>query len=690
MSSILISKSTLRNALLSSILLCLGCTHASAAENLMDRSNWTRIDNKYWSYREATESSPAQIQRIVYKGTAGGEGQVTNLTQSTFIPLDGAGRYEVSGIISTSGETGKARQTIVTTFYDRNGKKTGESEIKPEYSFAKPAHIRGWVEAPAGSTKAQLTLRIYFLKPFDQNTNIRFAELTFLPEKEALAQATLGKKKSADMPRPEPTKFDPEDSGPVTRGNLSLGKFYRSNRPNVTAFPDIYPSSWSDGIRLTDGRFQAPDSTDFIKTYFAGWRGLDPVEITIDLGRPQLLEDVIIRGYHSDEGNFFIPQSFSVAIRNADDQPWQELGQFDVPGYENFTNEHYVLEMKVPPTQGRFVKLTFQPRGEHWISTLLLEEIELWGQIKNTWRKVPSEGALHGAFPTSAGFTQEVLNGRSGMVVDLYEEMVGKPLAMVLWYQRMELGRPFIEIQRYRDDELAANYYGRRFLQVGWEPRNLDDIINGKLDAYLEEYFRDSIDPEIIGDCTDPIWFRPISEFNGGWVDWGLDPENFRLAWWRIYNIAEQVGATDHHIFVWGPNHRSYPEVEWNLVENYYPGDQYVDWVGISTYPPSSRFVQDEDRRYPVKNVREIYEKYAHYKPIMITEGAFSSFVDRVRFVDEWFRGLKEHRPKIKIVVWENHNDRVISHDEKALKLYRELVQDPYWISQTWSEEKED
>lgn len=179
-----------------------------------------------------------------------------------------------------------------------------------------------------------------------------------------------------------------------------------------------------------------------------------------------------------------------------------------------------------------------------------------------------------------------------------------------------------------------------------------------------------------------------MSEFNGGWVDWGLEPEALRQAWHRMYNIAEQVGAADHHIFVWGPNHRSYPDADWNNIKHYWPGDQYVDWVGISAYPPSTTFVQDEDRRYPIKNVAEIYDAYADYKPFMITEGAYDPNVDRPRFVREWFDGLKEHRPKVKILIWENHNQRIISHHPESLEIYRELVQDPYWISETWSGEE--
>ena len=46
---------------------------------------------------------------------------------------------------------------------------------------------------------------------------------------------------------------------------------------------------------------------------------------------------------------------------------------------------------------------------------------------------------------------------------------------------------------------------------------------------------------------------------------------------------------------------------------------------------------------------------------------------------------LKDEEPRVKVVVWENHEnaengDRRLQSDPLALELYKELVQDPYWL----------
>jgi beta-mannanase len=262
---------------------------------------------------------------------------------------------------------------------------------------------------------------------------------------------------------------------------------------------------------------------------------------------------------------------------------------------------------------------------------------------------------------------------------------------MMLWYQGFDKERIFGELQDLLNIDMMANMRGPRFMSSGWLPPArvmCQDIAEGRLDEYIINYFRDAMDPAKTLNNRAPIWFRPLNEFNSGWVTWGFDPEGFRAAWRRLYNIAEQLGALDHHIFVWSPNHRSYPDVDWNKMERYYPGDQYVDWVGLSCYPPSAQYAKNEGHRYPLGRCEEVYAKYGSYKPMMVAEGGYDSpdRIDRVRWVREWFQ-VPEKYPNFKAMIWENHNTRVIQDGGEALELYRKLVQSPKWIGDLYEKE---
>jgi beta-mannanase len=60
-------------------------------------------------------------------------------------------------------------------------------------------------------------------------------------------------------------------------------------------------------------------------------------------------------------------------------------------------------------------------------------------------------------------------------------------------------------------------------------------------------------------------------------------PERYVDAWKRVRRIFGERGATNV-LFLWSPLYDNYPKEKWNEVENYYPGDEYVDLVGCSLY----------------------------------------------------------------------------------------------------------
>lgn len=658
------------------ILLCLLCLspHLPSVSQAQTVKQWASIDGSYW--RQAPEGSLVNydIQRTAYAGTSQGT-RLTQSQQGTF-PIEPGQQYHVTALASVTGQIGRIAQTVSAQVFNAQGQILFTAQSTPHIGHSQNKKIQLSFIAPETAAAVKLRVHGEVLQTLEDTTNIRFKKVSLWTDEslqaELQAEAEYLESIAWSGPEPDPVPFDSPHAGPLTEGILSHGKFYRYNRPPHESHPDTGSSRWSDGQRLTD---------PFIQNQSVGWSGSDPITVTLDLGRPQSLNQARITGRILLTPAGSAPQGILIQTKTKEDELWQTWSQATSPTTSSSTWQ-YTLQAST--RLARYVSVTIHP-GSGASPWTYLEQVELSGLIKNTWKHVPFRGAFHGAFPTSVAFDSETLNGRSGMVADLFENLVGKKLAMVLWYQGMREGRPFEEMHLMREPHLSENFYGCRYLSIGWEPQGLEPILSGALDDYLEQYFRDSMDLTITRGNTDPIWFRPMGEFNGSWVSWSLDPINFKRAWWRLYNIAEQVGATERHIFVWAPNHMSYPNQPWNQPENYYPGDQYVDWVGISLYPPSKSVANSEAQRYPVQNVAQIYDAYAHYKPFMVVEGAYDSTVDRVRFVEEWFNGIKEHRPKVKALVWENHNDRIISLDENALNRYRELVQDPYWLSTTWS-----
>ncbi|KAJ3110594.1 hypothetical protein HDU96_006425 [Phlyctochytrium bullatum] len=166
------------------------------------------------------------------------------------------------------------------------------------------------------------------------------------------------------------------------------------------------------------------------------------------------------------------------------------------------------------------------------------------------------------------------------------------------------------------------------------------------------------------------VFLRLFPEMNGNWyARWHRRPVEYRRQWIRIWNAVSRRGAKDRVAFVWAPNYRenypyggsdtitgptgSYPNAtEWDALDTsgegdlspldsafspWYPGDQYVDWVGLSVYfknnganspPPAGAFDS-----YMEGNRENFYELYARQKnkPFMITESGAGFNIDDLR-----------------------------------------------------------
>jgi len=74
------------------------------------------------------------------------------------------------------------------------------------------------------------------------------------------------------------------------------------------------------------------------------------------------------------------------------------------------------------------------------------------------------------------------------------------------------------------------------------------------------------------------VLWRPFHEMNGNWFWWdGKDPETFKKLWHQMFDYFTKTKGLDNLLWVYAPNHGTNTAV-------YYPGDRYVDLVGLDAY----------------------------------------------------------------------------------------------------------
>lgn len=121
--------------------------------------------------------------------------------------------------------------------------------------------------------------------------------------------------------------------------------------------------------------------------------------------------------------------------------------------------------------------------------------------------------------------------------------------------------------------------YARSALIVGLSLTGaLDDVAEGRLDSQINRLL------EMTASYRRPVYLRFGFEFDGPWN--AYEPQAYKAAWWRLRARLEQRGAR-HITMVWqasancGPTYRAQPIAAW------YPGDDAVDWVGLSYFRPT-------------------------------------------------------------------------------------------------------
>jgi beta-mannanase len=222
-------------------------------------------------------------------------------------------------------------------------------------------------------------------------------------------------------------------------------------------------------------------------------------------------------------------------------------------------------------------------------------------------------------------------------------------------------------------------------IHVVWEPKlknggdPLAAILSGSQNAIIDDFATKA------ASYGKPFFLRFAHEMNGNWYDWsgaktGQNPQKYIDAWRYVWNRFQAKGATNA-IWVWSPNADSVPNEPWNNLNNYYPGDTYVDWVGLDFYGLMWNCTTPEE----YINRSNFYTNYDH-KPIMVAETAAADcsnyYCGTAYTKNQWINDLfamMNARTAIKAFFWFEDNKeadwRIIScPNPQARDAYRTSV----------------
>jgi hypothetical protein len=317
---------------------------------------------------------------------------------------------------------------------------------------------------------------------------------------------------------------------------------------------------------------------------------------------------------------------------------------------------------------------------------------------------LPEHGAYTGAFIDFGDEEDDV----SLETIEDFERMVGKHQALVA-------SSSYWGEQNFPTANLDIIWRHGSLPLVFWSPWDkpyeqnrgpdkfgLKQIMAGKWDKYIDDWgnaARDFGHPMVVvfGVEMNGDWFpwsgayyggdRPVDDQETKWEG----PEAFKAAYRYVVDRVRARGAANIK-WMFHTNNYSYPQDIWNFAAAYYPGPDYVDWLGLSVY---GQQFKDE----PLPNVFSLidwpYQEMCALdpnKPIMVAEwgtGEFPRGGNKATWIKEGLELFRTRYPRIKAAVywherWQNRDETYsnlrVNSSVESLQAYREGVANPDWV----------
>ncbi|MFF2626316.1 glycoside hydrolase family 26 protein [Kitasatospora griseola] len=219
------------------------------------------------------------------------------------------------------------------------------------------------------------------------------------------------------------------------------------------------------------------------------------------------------------------------------------------------------------------------------------------------------------------------------------------------------------------DPKAVSRAYEHGTLPVmSWEPWDGEDnghteqprfalstIISGAHDDYIRRF------AQAVAAQKWPLAIRFAHEMNGTWYPWsesknGNQKGEYVQAWKHVHDLFQQAGA-DNVIWVWSANIlRPVPNTDLAAL---YPGDDYVDWVGLTGYGTKLEESATTTFGPTLDAVRKITKK-----PVLITEtGREPSVALKAKWTTDFFSWLNQQTDVLGFIWFERNRDQGANAD---------------------------
>lgn len=184
-------------------------------------------------------------------------------------------------------------------------------------------------------------------------------------------------------------------------------------------------------------------------------------------------------------------------------------------------------------------------------------------------------------------------------------------------------------------------------------------IAQGELDGYFADFrsrlmaYTAGPDQRLNTRDDRRIYLRPAHEANGNWYGWSGNSEAYIYAWRRMHGIVNPGFSKSQLQWIWSVNNTDQGGI---TAESYYPGDIYVDWLGIDGYNWGKSF-EWGDWNSPNSIFDSMLARLrvlSPNKPVSINEVSSTTTPNGIVAKNQWITTMFDyaHQKNIRMLSW--------------------------------------
>ncbi len=286
----------------------------------------------------------------------------------------------------------------------------------------------------------------------------------------------------------------------------------------------------------------------------------------------------------------------------------------------------------------------------------------------------PKKGTLLGAYVLQDDYINQSM--------ETFNEVTEKQHAS--YFKYVGYGRPFPT--EWVEEVKAAG----AIPHIAFEPNGgLEKVVD---DEYLRQWAADAKAADV------PIFIRWASEMNGTWTQYSGHSDLYKEKWKLVYNVFKEEAPNCS--FVWTVF--TFPE---STIQEFYPGDAYVDWVGVNIYNViyhNNDINSKADQEDPLELLDYVYNTYSYKKPIQISEFGVTHYTstDGKTYsnwasdkITELYSNIGKYYPRVKSIFYfdvnnvtaynadRRINDYSVTTDSVVLNAYKNAISTSNFLS---------